>query len=64
MRSGHCRLVLVLSRHDAADVNSDSYTVVLPPRSLVVMKDEIRYQWRHSVEPVEELRMSVVFRKE
>jgi alkylated DNA repair dioxygenase AlkB len=44
--------------------NTDSYTIVLPPRSLVVMKDEIRYQWRHSVEPVEELRMSVVFRKE
>lgn len=41
-----------------------SHWVVLPPRSLLLMKDEARYDWKHSVEPVEELRMSVVFRKE
>lgn len=41
-----------------------SHWLVLPPRSLLLMKDEARYDWKHSVEPVEELRMSVVFRKE
>lgn len=37
-------------------------TVELPPRSLVQMRDSIRYDWRHEIKPVRDLRYSMVFR--
>ena len=39
-----------------------SFTVDLPPRSLVQMRDEIRYNWTHELEPVVDTRFSLVFR--
>jgi alkylated DNA repair dioxygenase AlkB len=39
-----------------------THRVVLPPRSLVQMKDEIRTKWMHSIEPVKADRYSVVLR--
>ena len=39
-----------------------SFTVDLPPRSLVQMRDEIRYNWTQELEPVADTRYSLVFR--
>lgn len=39
-----------------------SFSVQLNPRSLVVMKNEIRKKWMHSILPVENKRYSIVFR--
>lgn len=36
--------------------------VALPARSLVQMRDSIRYDWQHEIEPVRDLRYSIVFR--
>lgn len=36
--------------------------VVLPPRSVVQMRDEIRFTWTHEILPVSAQRYSVVFR--
>lgn len=38
------------------------HSLVLPARSLVQMKDEIREQWLHSILPVKNTRYSIVFR--
>ena len=38
------------------------FSVALPPRSLVQMRDEIRYNWTHEILPVEATRYSLVFR--
>jgi len=38
------------------------YELMLPARSLIQMKDDIRYRWRHSIPPVKEKRYSIVFR--
>jgi len=40
----------------------DEHAVVLPPRSIVQMRDEIRLTWTHEILPVEAHRYSVVFR--
>lgn len=40
----------------------DDVVVELPPRSLVQMRDTIRYDWQHEIKPVQELRYSMVFR--
>jgi alkylated DNA repair dioxygenase AlkB len=40
----------------------DEHAVVLPPRSVVQMRDEIRLAWTHEILPVEAHRYSVVFR--
>jgi len=39
-----------------------SYTVELPPRSVIQMRDELRYKWTHEILPVAARRYSVVFR--
>lgn len=39
-----------------------SYTVALPPRSLLQLRDELRYKWTHEITPVAATRYSVVFR--
>lgn len=38
------------------------YTVRLEPRSVVQMRDELRYKWTHEILPVAAKRYSVVFR--
>lgn len=38
------------------------FSVNLPPRSLVQMRDEIRYNWTHEIKPVDAMRYSLVFR--
>lgn len=38
------------------------FSVPLPPRSLVQMRDEIRYNWTHEILPVADTRYSLVFR--
>lgn len=38
------------------------YDVVLAPRSLIQMRDELRYKWTHEILPVADTRYSVVFR--
>jgi hypothetical protein len=40
----------------------ESHAVVLPPRSIVQMRDDIRYTWTHEILPVQARRYSVVFR--
>jgi alkylated DNA repair dioxygenase AlkB len=42
--------------------NEDEFSIKLPRRSLVQIRDEIRYNWKHSVLPVSDTRYSIVFR--
>lgn len=42
--------------------NHENLIVELPPRSLVQMRDAIRYDWKHEIQPVRDLRYSMVFR--
>lgn len=37
-------------------------TIQIPRRSLIQLKDEIRYKWKHSILPVKSKRYSIVFR--
>jgi len=39
------------------------YAVKLLPRSLILMTGEVRVHWLHSIDPVEDTRYSVVFRR-
>jgi alkylated DNA repair dioxygenase AlkB len=39
-----------------------SHKLILPPRSLVQLRDEIRTKWMHSIEPVKNDRYSIVLR--
>jgi alkylated DNA repair dioxygenase AlkB len=39
------------------------FLVELPPRSLVIMRGDIRTSWQHSIDPVASTRYSVVFRQ-
>ena len=48
---------MVFTKKDEAPI-----VVELPARSLVQMRDEIRYEWEHEIKPVKELRYSMVFR--
>lgn len=43
-------------------LNNEEYTVLIQPRSLIQLKDEIRYKWKHSILPVKNKRYSIVFR--
>lgn len=43
-------------------LGSDKESIILPPRSLVQLKNDLRHKWTHSIEPVPSLRYSVVFR--
>lgn len=47
---------MVFRRQDRA------FTVDLPARSLVQMRDAIRYDWTHEINPVTDTRYSLVFR--
>ena len=39
-----------------------AFSLELEPRSVYVLRDEIRWRWQHSVAPTKELRYSVTFR--
>jgi alkylated DNA repair dioxygenase AlkB len=60
------RVVTVLSVESPATMifirDQDRFSVVLPPRSLVQLHDEIRNDWKHAIEPVASRRYSLVFR--
>ena len=36
--------------------------LALPPRSLYRLSDEVRWQWEHSIAPIEQTRRSITFR--
>jgi len=59
-------VVVVLSLMSDAQMKfthkSESFVVELKSRSLVVMKNEISFKWKHSILPVENKRYSIVFR--
>ena len=52
---------MVFKRKDPPDERA-VISVVLPPRSVVQMRDEIRFMWTHEILPVPAHRYSVVFR--
>ncbi len=61
------KVITVLSLLNEANMifekkNSEKHSVLLPARCLTQMKDEIRNLWKHSIEPVDNERYSVVFR--
>ena len=39
-----------------------AFSIELPARSVVQMRDEIRYNWKHEIRPVADTRYSLVFR--
>ena len=39
-----------------------TFDLILLPRMLIQMKNVIRWYWHHSIEPVEDIRYSIVFR--
>lgn len=40
----------------------ETFELILPPRSLVQLRQQIRYSWTHAIAPVTGLRYSIVFR--
>lgn len=46
----------------AAQDAAHTFSLDLAPRSLYVMRDEIRWQWQHSMPPTRELRYSITMR--
>ena len=42
--------------------NDIKESIVIPSRSLIQLKNEIRYKWKHSILPVKSKRYSIVFR--
>jgi alkylated DNA repair dioxygenase AlkB len=42
--------------------DTETFSIQLPSRSLVQIRNEIRYDWKHSVPPVKDIRYSIVFR--
>jgi alkylated DNA repair dioxygenase AlkB len=46
---------------------NEKHTIILEPRSLLILKDEARYKWKHSIPArksnIKERRVSVTFRK-
>jgi alkylated DNA repair dioxygenase AlkB len=64
MTSGEVIIVLSLLSNAIMKFNkkNEFFLVELKARSLVVMRNEIRYKWMHSIFPVENKRYSIVFR--
>jgi alkylated DNA repair dioxygenase AlkB len=60
------RVITVLSVESPATMifvrDQARFAVELPPRSLVQLRDEIRADWQHAIEPVANRRYSLVFR--
>ena len=40
-----------------------SYKILIPPRSRLVLKDEVRYEWTHEIPRVADKRISITMRK-
>jgi alkylated DNA repair dioxygenase AlkB len=57
--AGRCRMRF---RRFPVIKNSKALTLELEPRSMYVLRDEIRWGWQHSVSPTPELRYSITFR--
>jgi alkylated DNA repair dioxygenase AlkB len=55
--AGPCRM-----RFRAFERKSKVFNLDLEPRSLYVLRDEIRWGWQHSVSPTPALRYSITFR--
>lgn len=59
-------LVSVISLLSPAEMvlskGKEKIQLTLPPRSLLLLRDEYRFQWKHEILPVEALRYSIVFR--
>jgi alkylated DNA repair dioxygenase AlkB len=57
--AGMCRMRF---RRYPPEKHAKIFTLDLEPRSLYVLRDEIRWRWQHSVSPTKELRYSITFR--
>lgn len=57
--AGACRMRF---RRYPPEKGAKVFVLGLEPRSVYVMRDEIRWRWQHSVAPTRELRYSITFR--
>ena len=57
--AGHCRMRF---RPYPPNPRAKVFVLDLEPRSVYVLRDEIRWRWQHSVAPTRELRYSITFR--
>ena len=57
--AGTCRMRF---RRYPPEKRAKIFTLDLEPRSVYVLRDEIRWRWQHSVAPTKELRYSITFR--
>ena len=57
--AGMCRMRF---RRYPPEKRAKIFTLDLEPRSVYVLRDEIRWRWQHSVSPTKELRYSITFR--
>jgi alkylated DNA repair dioxygenase AlkB len=57
--AGRCRMRF---RKYPAESRGKIFSLDLEPRSVYVLRDEIRWRWQHSVAPTKELRYSITFR--
>ena len=57
--AGTCRMRF---RRHPPEKRAKIFTLDLEPRSVYVLRDEIRWRWQHSVAPTKELRYSITFR--
>jgi alkylated DNA repair dioxygenase AlkB len=57
--AGRCRMRF---RHYPPEKGAKIFTLELEPRSVYVLRDEIRWRWQHSVAATKELRYSITFR--
>lgn len=59
-------VITVLSLMSSATMilakKEQKHKVVLQPRTIIQMRNEIRHHWTHAIEPVQSLRYSLVFR--
>lgn len=59
-------IITILSLNSSAKMifsnGKKNFELILLPKMLIQMKDQIRWQWRHSILPVEDKRYSIVFR--
>jgi alkylated DNA repair dioxygenase AlkB len=57
--AGSCRMRF---RRYPPEKGAKTFVLELAPRSVYVLRDEIRWRWQHSVAPTKELRYSITFR--
>ena len=57
--AGTCRMRF---RRYPPQTRAKAFNLELEPRSVYVLRDEIRWRWQHSVAPASELRYSITFR--